>query len=156
MERRLWPRAALRAKVEVNAPGVSRTISSGAYLRNISKHGFAFATEDALVKGGRYNFTIDTFDLRLKLTARVMHVRLESTYYLIGARVEKLSLTQRSRLNHVLAPLFKGWSTRYLVQSLGIGLGVLTVLKFGFLADWIVAGGLAGATAIVIYILLPF
>ena len=156
MERRQWPRAALRAKVTVLAPGVARTISSGAYLRNISKHGFAFATEDAVVKGGLYQFNIQTYDMVLDLTARVMHLRHETTYYVVGARVENLSLTQRSRLNRALSPLFKGWHRHYVIYSLGCGAAVFLLLKYGFLFGWGSSGGIAAMVTIVVYALFPF
>jgi hypothetical protein len=156
MDRRRAPRSPLKAKITIRVPGVKRIISNGAYLRNIGKNGFAFATEDALVRGGLYQFEISTVDTHLDLTARIVHLKVEATYYLCGAKIEQLSFPQRSRLNRTLAPLFSDLQRRFFVYSVGGGFAVLLLGKYIFGASWGVSIVLSLVVTIGCYLLLPF
>ena len=154
-DRRQEERLAWGAKLRIDDPISKKTISTDSRLRNIGKHGFGFVTEDHLTRGTVYKFNMMLSTSPLQVQARIIHFHIEATYYVCGARIENLSLLQRSRINHFLASKSAKLQRTFFFYSVVAGLAVAGATRI-FGAAVPVAVILFFATAIGAYLLLPF
>lgn len=150
-ERLLWG-----AKIRIDDVANKRVISADSRLRNIGKSGFGFVTEDHLTRGAAYRFTILLPTSQLELVARVAHFHIEATYYVCGAKIESLSLVQRSRINHFLASKSATLRRRFFILSLITGIVIAGALKFFLGAGTSAAIAIFLATSVAAFLLLPF
>ena len=155
-DRRQEDRLSWGAKIKVEDVSTKRVVSADSRLRNIAKHGFGFVTEDHLTRGGIYNFTMMLGTSELAVTARVVHFHIEATYYVCGAKIESLSLLQRSRINHFLGSKSPALQRSFLIYSVVAGLVVAGGAKLVLGASLHVAIVLFFAAAVVAFLLLPF
>jgi hypothetical protein len=155
-ERRQEERLSWAAKIRIEDISTKRQISADSRLRNIAKHGFSFVTEDHLTRGGLYKFTILLPTSQLEFTARVVHFHIEATYYVCGARIEGLSLMQRSRINHFLSSKSPVLQRRFLMYAVISGVVLGGIVKLALGASIGVAVTVAAAVSIFSFLLLPF
>lgn len=133
-----------------------RLITNDARLRNINKGGFGFVTEEHLNRGGKYRFKMELVSSPLEVDARIVHFHIEATYYVCGAKMEGLSLLQRSRINRFLASKSPRLQRRFMVSSfVGGGLVAFAAKILVGLSVSASVGVFFGA-ALILYLLLPF
>lgn len=155
-ERRRGIRLSYRTKVQISKNNVQKSFLTEGIIKNLSRRGFAFMSEDPLSRGMSYLFKIDLMGIPLQLTGRVAHLHELETYSVYGVRMDSMPLFDRIRFNQFLMARDFGMKLRYLAYSLGLGLaaGVLVSVLFG----WPTAGALSTffLVAIVHFMFPPF
>jgi len=155
-DKRRFNRVTCFANLKATDPSKQLTPISEGLLRNISKTGFALISDEALVRGGIYQFEIDLDETPLSMRGKVMHVKNEGTFFLIGVRIIRMPIIHKSRFNRFLASRFKRLRGLFLLYSVVGGLVVAGVFYF-LLWNSIPASVLAFAVGfLALIIALPF
>ncbi len=154
-ERRKEQRLSWTGKIKIEDVKTRKVISTDSRLRNITKHGFGFVTEDHLARGAEYIFTMVLATTSLSVTAKIAHFHIEATYYVCGAKIESLSLMERSRMNHFLASKSSELQRKFLMLSVVTGVALAGAAKL-FGASVTISVAVLFAAAVVSFLLLPF
>jgi hypothetical protein len=155
-DRRQEKRLTWAAKVKIEEPTTRKVISADSRLRNITKHGFGFVSEDHVTWGAVYKFTMTLSTSSFEVNARIVHFHIETTYYVCGAKIESLSLLQRSRINHFLASKAPELQRKFMIYAVVAGGAVAAVVKLFAGVSIAVAVTIFFAIAIGSFLLLPF
>jgi len=125
-------------------------------VRDISKSGFAMVFEQQLKRGINYEFVINRRVDPILIRGHVVHIQNEKAYFIIGVRIDSLSLAQRSRFNRFLSqhsPELKQHTVLY--AFLG-ALAVATIFHFVFGTTAVTALLIFMVAAIFLKIFMPF
>jgi len=155
-ERRKEQRLSWSGKIKIEDVKTRKLISTDSRLRNIAKHGFGFVTEDHLARGAEYQFTMVLATTTLSVKARVAHFHIEATYYVCGAKIESLSLMERSRINHFLASKSSELQRKFVLLSIVTGVALAGAAKLFFGTSVTITAVLFFAAAVISFLLLPF
>lgn len=133
-DRRKGVRLTFRTKVRILKNNAQKDFLSQGVIKNLSKRGFAFMSEDPLSRGLLYFFNIDLLGFSIRLVGKVVHMHELETYYVYGVRLDTMPLFDRIRFNQFLVGRDGGIKIRYFVFSLLLGslMGYIAFALFGW------------------------
>ena len=155
-ERRSFVRLAWRAAVETMKVGPSHEIICEGVMKNLSREGFAFLSEDTLQRGLTYHFKIEQYGSPIDCQGTVVHVHKMDSYFFYGIRFKDLPFGQRLGLNKLLSAQSPELRRKFFIYSF-IG-GALTglLVKFLFGGTTAVALSVGFIIFFLLYIIAPF
>jgi len=156
VEKRVWMRVTWKTNLRAQDIKSKEDLVPEGRLRNVSKSGFAFFSEESLNRGVIYQFNISVEGYPLPVMGKVMHIRNEGTYFLIGVRIESISFFEKARFNRFLSRKTNQLNKLFMAYS--IAGGILLWLAFQLLFGTSLLAGfitfLVGTT--LLYLIKPF
>ncbi|OVE77584.1 hypothetical protein BVX98_02355 [bacterium F11] len=155
-EKRYWTRVSWGLPVDTTDCVTNKKLGQGGRLRNISKQGFSFATDEAPHKGALYEFRVNPKVDPIILKGRVLSIKNEGGFYVCSIRLEGLSLLQKAKLNRFLSPYAEELKKRTYIYSLGGGIIIAAIIHFIFSPSLAVFLAILFGTMIFLSVFMPF
>ena len=156
VEKRNWTRITWTTDLKTSDTRTNQAVTSNARMRNISKTGFAFISEEALSRGVTYRFQIQVQRMPLPVIGKVIHVRNEGTYFLIGVRIESIPFLEKARFNRFLSGQTKQLDNLFFAYSLAGGLLVGFIFYFLFGTSLALGMTVTAVTTTLLFLIKPF
>lgn len=155
-EKRKHIRLAWQAKLNALKTAPPHELVCEGVVKNLSRSGMAFLSEDPIQRGLVYDFKIDLMGYPLHFKGRAVHVHNMESYSLYGVRIESIPLLDRIRFNQFLSGHSPSIKLKYLIYSLLLGAGVGLVVSYVFGLSTPAAMGFAFATTLIHFAFPPF
>lgn len=125
-------------------------------LRNLGKSGFAFVSVDRPTRGVNYNFEMDHVPHPFSFSGRVVHLRNEGSYFVVGVRIETLPFVDKCFFNNLISSKSKKLRNGFLGYAFmgGVLVGLLSKFLMGFSNG--VGLGIGLGVAFLLFLTKPF